>query len=63
MAEILTTLALRPGMHVIDRDAPGTGEHVVTAEPRRLGAREYALDLDGQPVVAGALHGWLDVTP
>jgi hypothetical protein len=60
--EILLTLALHTGMHVIDKDAPATGEHVVTAEPRRCGAGEYALGLDGRPVVAGARHGWLVTT-
>lgn len=62
MAEILTTLALRERMHVVDRDAPAAGEHVVTERPHRVGAGQYAIGLDGIPTVVGARHGWLDVT-
>jgi hypothetical protein len=60
--EILTTLALRERMHVVDRHAPAAGEHVVTEGPHLIGAGQYALGLDGVPAIVGARHSWLDVT-
>jgi hypothetical protein len=63
MAEILTTLALRPGMHVIDRDAPNAGEHVVAAT-RYIDGGQWAVAFADTPglSVVGARHPWLDVT-
>lgn len=62
MAEILTTLALRPGAHVIDRDRPKTGEHVVAAVTHPEQGMWDVAFADGQHVQVGARHTWLDVT-
>jgi hypothetical protein len=63
MAEILTTLALRPGMRVIDRDAPATGEHVVAGVTHpAAGTWDVAFADTTAHAVVGARHTWLDVT-
>lgn len=63
MTEILTTLALRPGMHVIDRDAPTTGEHVVSGVTHpTAGCWDVSFVDTTTHALVGARHPWLDVT-
>ena len=62
MSEILTTLALRPGLHVVDRDDRRHAEHVVAAVTHP-GPQCYCVAMtDGTVVDCGARHTWLDVT-
>ena len=62
MAEILTTLALRPRMHVIDRDDPRCKERVV-AQVLHVVAQCWCVQfVDGYATDCGARHTWLDVT-
>lgn len=64
MAEILTTLALRPGMHVVDRDDRRRAEHTVAAVTHPApGCWDVSFVDTTAHAVVGAQHGWLDVTP
>lgn len=64
MAEILTTLALRPGMRVVDRDDRRRTEHTVAAVTHPApGCWNVAFADTTTHAVVGAQHCWLDVTP
>lgn len=63
MSEILTTLALRPRMRVIDRDDRTRAEHVVAAVTHPApGTWDVSFVDTTAHALVGARHTWLDVT-
>lgn len=64
MAGFVHTIALRPGMRVIDLDDRRHVEHTVAAVTHPApGCWDVSFADSTTHALVGARHGWLDVTP